>query len=141
MARTFDIFFNNLEKSNKAIRQFSQRNLLAAGIDITFDQWLVLRAINENRGMNQKEIAAMVFKDAASLTRIAELLIKSAYLERRVHDDKRRSRLKITQTGKEALKQAELVINSSLEQALSGIEERRIRKLRKVLVKIANNCN
>ncbi len=141
MGKINSAFFSNLEHSLKSYRQFAQKNLISESIDITFDQWLVMQTLHDNPGLNQREVASMVFKDAASLTRIVELLLKKAYLERKVHEDKRRSRLKITSAGSAVMKKAFYVISDSREKALMGIEDRRIKKLRKVLSKIIENCS
>ncbi|MBZ0202466.1 MAG: MarR family transcriptional regulator [Ignavibacteria bacterium] len=141
MNRLSVIFFNNLEHSIKLYRQFAQKSLVSDGIDITFDQWLVMQSLDENHGMNQREIAAMVSKDAASLTRILQLLVKKGYLEKKLHKDKRRSKLTITQAGKEVMKKAHQVIDQSRQHALGGVEEKRLKKLRKVLSKIIKNCS
>lgn len=141
MNRLSVIFFNNLEHSIKLYRQFAQKSLVSDGIDITFDQCLVMQSLDENHGMNQKEIAAMVSKDAASLTRILQLLVKKGYLEKKLHKDKRRSKLAITQAGKEVMKKAQHVIDQSRQHALGGVDEKRLKKLRKVLSKIIENCS
>lgn len=140
MGRIHEIFFNNLEHSIKVYRQFTQKSLVSEGIDITFDQWLVMQSLDENHGMNQREIAAMVSKDTASLTRILQLLVKKGYLEKKLHKDKRRSKLVITHTGKEIMKNARHIIDQSRELALNGVDEKRLKKLRKILTKITENC-
>ena len=71
-----DILFYNLEKSIKMYRKYAQKQLTKAGFEITIDQWLVLKTIQENKNISQNQIAEMVFKDFASITRIIELLVK-----------------------------------------------------------------
>ena len=47
----------------------------ANGIDLTVDQWLVLKKISDADGLTQIELAEAVFKDRASIKRILDLLL------------------------------------------------------------------
>ena len=77
MEQLNDIIFYHLDKGIRTYRQFAQKQLKKAELDLTIDQWLVLKAINDNRNLSQKDIAATVLKDEASVTRIIELLLSS----------------------------------------------------------------
>ena len=70
------VLFYTLEKSIKVYRKYAQTLIANAGFDITIDQWLVLKSLQENSHLSQNEIADLVFKDMASITRIIELLVK-----------------------------------------------------------------
>jgi MarR family transcriptional regulator, transcriptional regulator for hemolysin len=136
-----EIIFYSLERSIKTYRQFAQRNINFSDSDITIDQWLVMKVVLENSEMKQNEIAEKVFKDAASVTRIIELLIKKEYLSRKVHDnDRRRTSLKLTKKGKDILAKVQVVINKNRASALNGIDEKNIKIMRDVLSKITYNC-
>jgi MarR family transcriptional regulator, transcriptional regulator for hemolysin len=137
-----DIIFYSLESAIKTYRQFAQRNINAAGLDMTVDQWLILNVLNDNNQLKQSEIAEKVFKDAASITRIIDLMIKKGYLSRALHDsDRRRSQLKLTREGKKAIIKARDVINKNRSIAIRGISKNKINVVRTVLAKIKTNCN
>src|SRR5436853_7903914 len=92
-----DVLFYNLEKSIKVYRQFAQRNLAAQGYNITIDQWLVLKTLHDNEGITQQQVAVIVFKDYASVTRIIELLVTKHFIIRSFHTtDRRRFELALT---------------------------------------------
>jgi DNA-binding MarR family transcriptional regulator len=136
-----DIIFYALESAIKTYRQFAQRNISAAGLDMTVDQWLILNVLNDNNQLKQSEIAEKVFKDAASITRIIDLMIKKGYLSRTFHDnDRRRSQLKLTQEGKKAITKARVIINKNSSTAIKGISKNKIEDVRAVLEKIKRNC-
>ncbi len=80
MEKLSDIIFYTLERSIKTYRQFAQKNITGGGFNITIDQWLVLKTIQENSTISQQQLDAKVFKDFASVTRIIELLVKNGYL-------------------------------------------------------------
>jgi hypothetical protein len=72
MEKIESVIFYHLDKAIKSYRQYAQRRLTDAGLDITIDQWLVLNTLTEQPGISQQLIAEKVFKDAASVTRNSE---------------------------------------------------------------------
>jgi DNA-binding MarR family transcriptional regulator len=135
------VIFYSLDKSIKTYRQFAQRRFIEAGLDITIDQWLVLNAIHEKPDISQLEIAEKVFKDAASVTRIIDLLIKKNYLERETHNsDRRRFSLNLTKEGKTLLKNISKVVEQNRTKALKGINEKELLQMKETLNLIIDNC-
>ena len=135
------VVFYKLDKAIKTYRQFAQRRMNDAGLAITIDQWLVLHAIEDKPGIAQLEIAEQVFKDAASVTRIIDLLIKKEYLQRNNHEsDRRRFSLELTKQGKAIVKQVAKVAEQNRSIALSGINDEQMLQLKQTLSLIINNC-
>ncbi len=133
--------FYALEKAIKSYRQFAQRNLREQSLDITIDQWLLLKTIHDEPGLSQKEMAQRVFKDYASITRMIELLVKRGYLKRSFHRaDRRRFKLALTDEGKTIYKQLIPVISSNRKIALEGFTDPQIETLYHLLSKMTNNC-
>ncbi len=141
MERLDRVIFYSLDKSIKTYRQFAQKKFVEAGLDITIDQWLVLNAIAEKPGISQLEISGKVFKDAASVTRIIDLLIKKQYLVRAAHDtDRRRFSLELTKEGKTLIKTIAKVVEQNRAKALKGIHEKDLLKVKETLNLIIDNC-
>jgi len=141
MEKLDQIIFYSIEKSIKSYRQFAQKRIEKKGLDITIDQWLVLKTIENNAGITQQQIAINVFKDYASITRIIEILVTKKFLERNLHSvDRRRFDLRITKLGLEILKRLTPIIESNRKQALIGITKAEIELLKKALNKITLNC-
>lgn len=142
MERLEDNIFYTLEKAVKVYRQFVQRNLDTAGYDITLDQWLVLKTINDEPDATQQQISRKVFKDMASVTRIVELLVKKGFLERAfLPSDRRRQQLLITASGTELLEKVHPISLSNRSTALNGIAAKDIRNLESTLQSIITNVN
>jgi len=134
--------FYSLEKASKAYRQFAQANIAVAGIDITIDQWLVLKTLQENRGITQQQIGVMVFKDFASITRIVQALVEKGFVARTAHaHDKRRSALALTRAGQNAITELEPIINQNRRRALRGTALEDIARAQKLLDQIVSNCH
>ncbi|WP_130735388.1 MarR family winged helix-turn-helix transcriptional regulator [Flavobacterium sp. J27] len=130
-----------IEKTIKEYRKFAQINISKKVSNITIDQALVLLLINENPDSNQKELAHLIFKDYASMTRIIELLVKRGYLERTTNvTDRRRHNLILTKKGKHTIEVITPIIESNRKEALAGLLEKQIAELHNTLHMIINNC-
>lgn len=130
----------SIEETIKAYRRLSQQNISSIVPDITVDQALILIII-DREDKTQSEIADLVFKDYASMTRIIKLMINKNYLTKTIDDaDKRKAELKITQIGKEIIEKLNPVIKKNREIALNTLSEQDIKQLFKILNKITQNC-
>ncbi len=133
--------FYALDKAIKSYRQFAQRNIKKSGLDITIDQWLVLKTIRDHPDLIQKEISVKVFKDYASITRIIELLVKREFIIRSFHNvDRRRYNLKLTKSGEEVYEQLVPIVYSNRQTALKGFSEEEVTTLYQLLEKMTLNC-
>ncbi len=142
MEKLEQVLFFTLEKAIKTYRQFAQRQIAKAGIDITIDQWLVLKSIQDYPDISQHQIAENVFKDYASVTRMIELTVKKGYLVREFHiTDRRRFKLVITKKGQSVIQKVIPVITANRKQALNSIPKEDIEKNKLFLTRLIANCN
>ncbi len=140
--RLQDVLFYSLESALKTYRRFAQARLYAAGIDITIDQWLVLKTIHESPDITLQKVGAAVFKDFASVTRIVQLLERKGLLRRKPHpNDGRRSELMLTRSGESVIRRVEPIAQAYRRQALDGIDAEEVARLRAVLKRITENCD
>lgn len=132
--------FYTIEKTIKSYRKFSKRNFLKVVDNITVDQKLILQYLNDFPELSQKEIAELVFKDNASLTRMIDLMVNKKFLRRSIYnEDRRRFKIEITSKGKEVLNKLEPVIADNRKKAFSGITEEELIQLDITLNKILSN--
>ena len=135
------IFFNNIESALKQYKKLLSESLLKHKMDITYDQWRVLDVIIANKDIKQTEIAEKTSKDTASVTRIIELLNKKGYVARQIDPNNRRKLiLGVSNHGEKEYHRAAEIIKECTNKALSGLKEKRMKKLRKVFKSIAKNC-
>ncbi len=140
MEKLSNTFFYNLEKTVKIYRQFFLNQFKKHGFEITLDQWLILNTIIDYPEATQNEIAEMVFKDKASVTRIIELLVKNEYLTREIHPTNRRMfKLTITPKGQETLEQSKDLVQKIRRTALGEISDAEISTAQNILKKITEN--
>ncbi len=141
MEKLDEVLFYTLEKSIKVYRKFAQNQILKNGYDITIDQWLVLKTLQENRLLSQNQIAELVFKDFASITRIIELLVQKQYVNRTINTtDRRKFELEITKKGIKMIEDIYPIVTENRKQALTGLTSGEIKNLKIQLEKLIINC-
>jgi DNA-binding MarR family transcriptional regulator len=133
---------NNREKSlgyaigrtNWYIKTLLNKILKEEGFSITNEQWMVLKVISANPGASQTEIAEKSLKDKTNITRILDLLEKSAFIKRLRDDrDRRINRILITQQGKRMLKAVNPVTQKTDEICTHALNKKEVEELIKSL--------
>jgi MarR family transcriptional regulator, transcriptional regulator for hemolysin len=139
--RLQDVIFYSLEAATKSYRRFAQARFDQAGLDITVDQWLVLKTLNDSPDLTLQQVGNAVFKDFASVTRIVQLLERKQYLHRKPHPtDGRRSELVLTRSGRAMIHRVEPITRANRRAALDGIGSGEVGRMREVLLRIIENC-
>lgn len=134
-------FFYHLETAIKSYRQYAQTQITANGLEITVDQWLILKSMIDNPNITQKELAESVFKDQASITRIVDLLVKRELVTREQNIDNRRSnQIKLTKKGKLMVEKLIPVVKSYRKKALKNVAVDELKIAEEVLKEITENC-
>lgn len=133
--------FYQIERAIKRYRQFALLQLRETVPGITVNQALLLALIRDRPDTSQSEMATILFKDQAALTRTLELLVRSGYVVRAPNsEDRRRSRLLLSQRGQEVTELLDPVITANRAHALQGLSEDDLTQLRNALNLISANC-
>ena len=133
--------FYTIERAIKEYRKFAQSNISVQVKDITVDQGLILFFLEKHPELSQKEIATLVFKDKASVTRMINLMVTKGYLKRSINEEnRRRYKLKITTIGAKILSDLAPIISSNRKKALEGVSEEELIQMETTLNKIISNC-
>lgn len=141
MEKLDEVLFYTLEKSIKIYRKFAQSQILKNGYDITIDQWLVLKTLQENKHLSQNQISELVFKDFASTTRIIELLVQKQYIHRKINTtDRRKFELEITEKGNKIIEDIYPIVIENRKQALKNLTSEEVNNLKDYLEKLIINC-
>jgi DNA-binding MarR family transcriptional regulator len=129
-----------LDRTARSVKQYAQRAFKELGLEITVDQWLVLKNLYENDAMKQNELAELIFKDNPTLTRIIDLLCKKGLTVRKPHPDDRRSFIvSLTKEGKKKVESVRPKIKPIRLQAWKGLSEKDFNHFKKVLDTIYEN--
>jgi len=134
--------FYSIERAIKEYRKFAQKNLSEQLKGLTIDQGMVLLFLDKHPNISQKEMAELVFRDNASMTRMINLMVQKGYLTRSINEqDRRRFNIEITDKGKNAIELMPPIISENRKKSLEGLSEEEIAQLKKLLNKITENCN
>ena len=135
-------YFFKIDSTIKRIRAFMQKNLMDANIDLTVDQWVVLDHILPNPGISQNELGAITFKDAPTITRILDILVKKNLIVRKMsEDDRRKFILELTDDGKALHKKAYNIIAKSRNKSWENLSDKDYEDLVRIMDTIYANVD
>ncbi|MFC3810174.1 MarR family winged helix-turn-helix transcriptional regulator [Lacihabitans lacunae] len=135
-------YFFKIDSTIKKIRNFMQKNLTEGKIDLTVDQWVVLDHIKPNPGITQNELGNIIYKDAPTITRILDLLVKKNLIERNMSkQDRRKFTLNLTTEGLELHKKAHSIIASSRKKSWEKLSDQDYDELVRIMDTIYANVD
>ncbi len=109
-------------------------------IDLTKEQMIVLKKLQEQDGLNQNELASLIFRDKSSLARLLSKMEGKNYIIRiQSKEDKRNNEVFITSKGAEVFDKTRPVIQGVIDVMEHGIAEEHKTLIIENLKKIQNN--
>lgn len=137
-------YFFKIDTTIKKIRQILQKKLDAAGLDITVDQWVLLDHVFrfQETGISQNELAEMTVKDAPTVTRIIDLLVKKGLaLRTMAENDRRRFIIHLTDMGIEKYQEAYPIVVEVRRKGWGNLSEEDYKVFVRILDSIYVNVN
>ncbi len=111
-------------------------------IDLSKDQWLILKKLHDSDGLVQNELAFITERSKTALTRMITTIEKKGYVNR-VHSksDKRLNYIFLTDEGKSVFKKSLPVLKNLVKNLQMGIDQEDLIKTIEVLNKIQKNIS
>jgi DNA-binding MarR family transcriptional regulator len=135
-------YFFKIDTTIKKIRSFMQKNLDIAKIDLTVDQWVVIDHIHPKPGISQNELAEITVKDAPTVTRILDLLVKKGFIERKMAGgDRRKFNIFLTSEGEKVYEKALVAVAKVRIAAYKNLEDTDFDELVRIMDVIYANVN
>lgn len=129
-----------MERAMRRMRQATHQAFAEAGLDITAEQWVVLYIIHDGNGLSQVEITELAFKDAPTVTRIIDNLVKKGWVFRQMGtEDRRKFELYMTKEGSEVVEKLLPIVMALRQQGINNLSASDLRILKKVLNRIYIN--
>lgn len=108
-----------------------------SGVNITSEQWGVLKCLWQEEGISQSELAEKVNKDKASVTRILDIMQKNKLIKRCDDERDRRSyRIYLTKEGKSLEGKLKPVVQATNQRVYRNLNEYERQELQKLLLKL-----
>ena len=128
---------------NKSLRIFRSQlvaELRKEGIDLSFEQYVMIRMLESNCDMIQQDLADILQKDKSIIVRQINALLDDQIIDRVTNaEDKRKKNLTLTNKGQELSNQLTSISTDLSEKLLSGISESDYTTFKKVILKIQEN--
>lgn len=129
-----------IHRAHSRSKDYSKRAIKEAGIDITVDQWVLLKQIGEKPGLSQVELAQATFKDPAAILRIMSILLRKDLVKRSARpDDKRTNEVYLTKAGQALVVQLIPLIQGVRAVGLEGLSEEEAETVKRLMKKIYQN--
>ena len=108
--------------------------------EISYEQWEVIKAIHENEGLTQIQIAKTTGKEPASVSRTIKYLCKKNILTKeKDKKNKRKNKIFLTDKGRLLCHNARTCVDSVSKSYLNNIYDREVNLLIKILERIQSN--
>lgn len=129
-----------LDQATRAAKQYSQRAFDQADLDITVEQWVLLKIIEQFSPLSQRELAKQSLRDPASITRTLDLLQKKDYVQRApIEKNRRQYNIYLTEHGASFVKTHMAMVKLHRAKSLDGLSDHDIQHLSNMLETIRKN--
>ena len=127
-------------KTSKMMGIYFKEKLKQHHINLSREQWVLLKKLNDGDGQTQKDLAFITERNKASLTRLINTMEKKNYLAR-IPDakDKRINHIHLTNHGKKTLQASYPAIREAIRELQKGIRDEETKNLIRTLKKIQTN--
>lgn len=129
-----------LGRTVKLVDYYLQEAFDSHHIDLTKEQMVVLKKLQEQDGINQNELAALTFRDKSSLARLLTKMEGKKYIVRiQSREDKRNKEVYITKEGAAIFNRTRPVIQDIIDVMEHGMAAEEKMTMIKNLKKIQKN--
>lgn len=129
-----------LGQSLRAYKSLLVETFRKKGIELTFEQFVILQKLNSNCDLIQQDLANHLQKDKSIIVRqINGLLEKQLVIRHTNLEDKRKKNLILTPEGHLLLIELKGIVSEITAKLLSGISETDVAIFRNVLTRIQEN--
>lgn len=126
-----DVHFYLMDRIMKKAKSLTKEVFVREGIEVTVDQWVILKAVAEQEGSSQQEISGLTFREPAAITRMLDHLIRLGLVTKTVdHDDRRKQLLFLSEEGKKLYDKALPIVMDLREHALKRFSDAERESLR-----------
>lgn len=131
-----------LESTAKKIKLELQRKFKEHEVDITVDQWVVLFELHQHGTQNQVSLCEHCAKDAPTITRIIELLVKKELIVREAcTNDRRKYNISLSKKGKTLIQRLLPIVIEFRIQGWLNLNEKDIMHIERITKKIQDNLS
>jgi len=129
-----------LERTTRIAKLSFSKAFKKLGVDITPEQWIVLDKLDMKKEMSQKEIGNESFKNAPTISRIIDNLVRKGFVSRESEEnDRRKTAISLTPNGKKLVAQCRLEIDTLRDLSWNNLSDRDYKEFNRIIDQIFEN--
>ena len=129
-----------LGRTVKLLDYHMNESFVKAGLDLTKEQMIILKKLHENDGLNQNELALLVYRNKSSLTRLLKKMeLKDYIVRRKNNNDKRENQVFLTLQGKNIFNKTRPILKSLIDQMELNISNSQKKDMIELLKRVQEN--
>ena len=129
-----------LSRSRRVFKNQMSAEFRNKEIDLTFDQYVILKLLHLNSDFIQQDLADRLQKDKSIIVRHINCLLEHNYVVRVINkDDQRKKNLTLTKNGVVILNRMKGIAAEVTKKLLTGVSENELLIFQNVLLKIQEN--
>ncbi len=127
-------------RANRAMVNALNKSFVAAGLDLTVEQWRVLNRLWQRDGLTQTALCGRLMQEKTGVSRLVDgLVARSLVVRSEAKGDKRRRHVFLTLEGKRLRQRCQAEAQAVLDRALAGVEPAAEAVCRRVLLAVVAN--
>ena len=129
-----------MERSARSIKLAFVKAFNKLDIDITPDQYVVLDLVKKAGSLSQRDLTEQTYKDAPTVSRIIDLLVKKHFVRREnVEGDRRKTLISLTLLGQQIFEDTLAEVEALRNKTLDGLSASDINDLKRITDQIVQN--
>ena len=129
-----------LDQTVRQSKLFTQRQMDQLGLNITVEQWTLLKVVAENGRISQVDLSLKAQKDTASITRMLDLLQKKDMVRRTADDmDRRKFLISLTESGQIFFNRHTAQMDALRSKIVEGLSDQELADLERILERFRQN--
>jgi len=129
-----------MDKAIKMVRLKYNNAFKELGFDLTTEQWVLIEKLYHQNSQSQSDLAEGSYKNAPTVSRIIDLLVKKKLVERqRFENDRRRYKIFLTTKGQEVVETCYPKILELRNSGWSGLSDSDFENFIRMINQITEN--
>ena len=129
-----------LERTTRIAKLSFTKAFKKLKVDITPEQWIVMDKLDMNGEMSQKQIGNDSFKNAPTISRIIDNLVKKGFVNRISEEsDRRKTIISLTEDGKKIVKLCRSEIDALRDLSWSNLTDQDYKDFNRIIDQVFNN--
>ena len=129
-----------LERTTRIAKLSFTKAFKKLDVDITPEQWIVLDKLDFNKEMSQKVIGNESFKNAPTISRIIDNLVRKGFVSRiSEENDRRKTAISLTAEGKELVEKCRVEVDTLRDLSWNNLSDQDYKEFNRIIDQIFEN--